>query len=167
VFVVALAALALLQLPPALRLRGTLRRRQAEREALLRRALASSELERRRIAAELHDGLVQQLAGLSYTLAASADHVRRGHRGGSSGDDEGGAMAAVLDDAAAAVRRDVREVRSIMVQIHPPNLAAAASNARWPTCSRPSRLRASPALLDTRLAVEPDETRHPRLSRRP
>ena len=37
----------------------------AEREALLRRAIDASALERRRIAQHLHDGVVQDLAGVS------------------------------------------------------------------------------------------------------
>jgi two-component system NarL family sensor kinase len=48
-----------------------LRSRQREREELLRRAIDASDLERRRIAADLHDGAVQRLAGVSLSLAAA------------------------------------------------------------------------------------------------
>ena len=49
-----------------------LRQRQRERESLLRRALESSDVERRRIASELHDGVVQDLAGVAFNLAAAS-----------------------------------------------------------------------------------------------
>ena len=68
----ALLVLYLVQLPLAYSLARRLRARQREREQLLRRAIEASDLERRRIAADLHDGAVQRLAGVSLSLAASA-----------------------------------------------------------------------------------------------
>ena len=53
----------------------TLHDNRQEREALLLRALAASDTERRRIASDLHDGVVQDLAGTSYALAAAADRI--------------------------------------------------------------------------------------------
>jgi signal transduction histidine kinase len=88
----------------------------ADREALLQAALDSSETERRRIAADLHDGVVQDLAGVSYTLAALSDTAASG------GDDE---QARRLATAAAETRRSVRSLRSLLVEIYPPNLADA------------------------------------------
>ena len=75
VLAVALVALALVQIPLALRLARQVRASQEERELLVRRAIESSDLERRRIAGNLHDGPIQQLAGLSMSLAATADAV--------------------------------------------------------------------------------------------
>ena len=76
-----LALLWLVQVPLAARLDRKLRRTQAEREALLRKAVEASAEERRRIASDLHDGVVQDLAGISYSLSAAAhgesDAVRR------------------------------------------------------------------------------------------
>src|SRR5262249_20878243 len=57
--IVSLIALELLQIPFAWSLAQRVRRGQNEREALLRRAIEASELERRRIAGNLHDGVVQ------------------------------------------------------------------------------------------------------------
>ena len=48
---------------------------QKEREALLQRAVDASESERRRIARDLHDGVVQNLAGMAFTLTATAASV--------------------------------------------------------------------------------------------
>ncbi len=41
-----------------------------EREALLQQAIDASDAERKRIASDLHDGVVQTLAGLAFSLAA-------------------------------------------------------------------------------------------------
>ena len=69
----ALILLALIQLPLAWRLGRRLRESQRERLNLLQRAVDASELERRRIAGDLHDGVVQNLAGVSYALSAAAN----------------------------------------------------------------------------------------------
>jgi signal transduction histidine kinase len=72
---IALAALilfALIQLPLAWQLSRRVQRAQKERVELLQRAVEASERERRRIAADLHDGVVQNLAGVSYSLSAAA-----------------------------------------------------------------------------------------------
>lgn len=83
------------------------------REQLLQRAVDASETERRRIAADLHDGTVQDLAGLSFALAGMAARAR------ATGDDE---MATSLSDAARTSRTSVGELRTLLVDIYPPNL---------------------------------------------
>jgi two-component system NarL family sensor kinase len=83
------------------------------RQALLQHALDSTETERRRIAADLHDGPVQSLAGLSFTLAALS---HRAGKDGATGD------AVALDQAAVRSREAVRELRSLLVDLYPPNL---------------------------------------------
>ena len=69
---VALVGLWLLQLPLAWRLARRLRRGQEEREGLLRQALDASDRERRRIASDLHDGIVQDFTGRALQLDAEA-----------------------------------------------------------------------------------------------
>jgi two-component system, NarL family, sensor kinase len=105
-----LALLWLVQLPLAWRGARQLREHQAQRERLLQRAIESSELERRRIARDLHDGAVQDLAGVSYSLTAAAQQVH------------GGEAAAILREAADGTRRTIRELRSLLVDIYPPDL---------------------------------------------
>jgi signal transduction histidine kinase len=73
---------------------------------LLRRALDASARERRRIAQHLHDGVVQDLAGVSYSLAAAGDA-----------------------DAAATTRGAVRELRSLLIGIYPPSLQRSGLQA--------------------------------------
>lgn len=108
----ALVILELLQIPLAWSLARRLRQRQREREALLHRALEASDVERRRIATDLHDGVVQDLAGVAFNLAGAARDV----------DTPRGAVG-VLEDAATSVRSSITALRSTLVDIYPPGLA--------------------------------------------
>lgn len=112
--VISLVVLYLVQLPLAASMARRMRRDSREREALLERAVDASTAERRRIAADLHDGVVQDLAGLSFVLAAAAERVRA--------DDT---TASELRHGAAQARNSVRALRSLLVEIYPPNLRRA------------------------------------------
>jgi len=107
----ALVLLSLLQVPLVLSLARRLRRTQYQREDLLRNALEATQEERRRIAGDLHDGVVQDLAGVAFSLGAAA------RQPGRDPDD-----AATVRAAADQVRDGVRSLRSLMVEIYPPNL---------------------------------------------
>ena len=107
----ALVLLELLQVPLVLSLARRLRRTQYQREDLLRNALEATQEERRRIAGDLHDGVVQDLAGVAFSLGAAARKPDR--------DPED---AAAVRAAADQVRDGVRSLRSLMVEIYPPNL---------------------------------------------
>jgi two-component system NarL family sensor kinase len=100
-----------LTIPLVWRLQRRVWRAREERERLLRRAVEASDAERRRIAADLHDGVVQELAGASFALAAAAKRMP-----------EAPAVAASLDRVAAGVRQSMRSLRSLLVEIYPPNL---------------------------------------------
>ena len=106
----------LIQVPLAWRLAARLQRAQAEREQFLRQALEASAEERRRIAADLHDGPVQELAGLSYSLSAAA----------ARSDPE---VRSQLLEAAGRARDAIRGLRAVLVEIHPPNLQNAGLEA--------------------------------------
>jgi two-component system NarL family sensor kinase len=129
--VAALLVLQLVQLPLANRMARRIRAGQREREQLLQRAIDASDTERRRIAGELHDGVVQNLAGVSYSLSAAAE------RGGAAanGDHE------TIERAAAQTRESIRELRGLLVEIYPPSLhraglAAALGDAAAPLARR-------------------------------
>lgn len=115
-----LLVLALFQLPLAWSLARRLRRGHEEREELLANAVQASTRERRRIASDLHDGVVQDLAGVAFGLAPLADDAER--RGAT-------AEAATLREATARLRQGVRDLRTLLVEIHPPNLASAGLDA--------------------------------------
>jgi signal transduction histidine kinase len=108
-----LLLLYVVQLPLAWRMARRLEQGQAERERLLRRAIDSSDVERRRIAADLHDGVVQGLAGASYSLAAAADRAAQADLPD---------VAATVARAASDLRLWQRELRTLLVSIAPPTL---------------------------------------------
>jgi signal transduction histidine kinase len=97
-----------------------IRRGQAQREALMQRALDASLEERQRIAATLHDGAVQELAAASFSVAGGAETAA------ARGDD---VLAAELRDAAGAVRTSIGGLRSLLVDIYPPALRSAGLSA--------------------------------------
>jgi signal transduction histidine kinase len=86
------------------------RRRQAER--LRAQAVQVRDLERRRLVGELHDGVVQDLAGITYSL-------ERLRLGGMSADRRG----EVLADSAARLRRSIGALRTLLCDTYPPDLA--------------------------------------------
>jgi signal transduction histidine kinase len=104
--------LELAQIPLALSLARKLRRGQQEREGLLHRALQASEVERRRIARDLHDGPVQDLAGVSYTLSAASDEL----------EPVDAEMASTLEQTSRQTRESIRALRTLLVDIYPPRL---------------------------------------------
>jgi signal transduction histidine kinase len=117
---VGLTLLYTVQAPLAYGLASRLRRAQREREQALLDTLAVSDRERRRIAADLHDGVVQGLAGVSYTLSAAGDRAE------AAGD---AADASLLRGAAQDLRSWVRELRTLVVTIAPPTLHRAGLSA--------------------------------------
>jgi two-component system NarL family sensor kinase len=110
-----LLLLQLINLPLARSLARRLRKGQEERETLLRRALDASQTERRTIAADLHDGVVQDLVGVSFTLAARAEQLNGGDR----------AAKTALREGAARTRDSIRALRTLLVDIYPPSLHTA------------------------------------------
>jgi two-component system NarL family sensor kinase len=117
----ALVVLYLIQVPLAYSLARRMRTRQREREQLLQRAIESSDLERRRIAADLHDSAVQRLAGVSLSLAASA--AANGNAGTAD------TMRSTIANAASETRETIRELRTLLVDIYPPTLQRSGLRA--------------------------------------
>ncbi len=135
----------LVQVPLAWRLGRRLQRTQAEREALLVRAVEASDDERRRIAAALHDGPVQDLAGISYSLSAAAQ------TGASP------ATRSTLEQAAAGTRDAMRRLRSLLVEIHPPNLRASGLDAALADLLAPFRASGAETELKVDASLGLDE----------
>jgi two-component system NarL family sensor kinase len=103
-----LLLLQLFQLPLARSLVRRVRRAGEDREALLRRAVEASDQERRRLASVLHDGVVQDLAGVSYGLSAasSRDSV----------------PSSVTREASSELRGSIAQLRSLLVDLYPGGL---------------------------------------------
>jgi two-component system, NarL family, sensor kinase len=110
-----LLVLVLIQLPLAASLARRLRARQDERETLLNRAIESSALERRRLIRDIHDGILQRLAGVSFSLSAA---LRTPHASGRE-------LRPVIAEAASEARRSAGELRNLLVDIYPPDLHRA------------------------------------------
>lgn len=108
-----LTLLTLLVIPVAQQLRRRIAEAGEQRELLLRRAVDASERERRRIAASLHDGPVQELVGHTLALARTADRLVQAGQADA---------AAPVADAAAAVRGTVGTLRTLLVDLYPPGL---------------------------------------------
>lgn len=105
VMIIALLALELVQLPLAWRMARRLRANQEERERLLRQAIDASELERRRLAVDLHHGVAQDLSAVSFDLAS------QGRRAA--------ADPAAAAEAAESIRTSITSLRALCGEIPP------------------------------------------------
>jgi signal transduction histidine kinase len=133
----ALLVLELVQIPLAWNLARRIRRHQEAETALLHAALEASDVERRRIAGEVHDTVVPGLTGLAYTLDAAR-----------LGNTPPGDPAPLLARTADAVRRSIAELRALAVDL---------SRARLPEAGLVPALTALAARMEvsgTRVTVE-------------
>jgi two-component system, NarL family, sensor kinase len=115
-----LVVLLLSQVPLAWSMARRLQRGHRDREALLANAIEASAQERRRIASDLHDGVVQDVAGVAFGLAPLAEDADR------RGDER---SAGALRASMSTLRQGVRDLRTLLVEIHPPSLESAGIEA--------------------------------------
>jgi len=142
----ALLVLVLSQLPVAVWLVRRVGQAQRDRTRLLAGTLAASGRERRNIARDLHDGVVQDLAGAGYALGALARSMP---------EDATPEARRMLDMSSDAVQRSVHDLRSLIVDIYPPDLSADGLGMALRDLA--DRLRASDAIevsVRVSLAVE-------------
>ena len=104
--ILGLGLLTIAQVPLALLLARRLSKATRERERLLERVITASDAERRRISAAVHDGAVQDLIGISYTIEAKADTAPE-------------PLDDTLHDLASSTRTVIRQLRSILNSIYP------------------------------------------------
>jgi signal transduction histidine kinase len=123
----ALLALLLLGVPLLGVLTLRLTRASRARERLMQRAVESSEAERRRIARDLHDGVVQELAGTAFSLSGTARDPSISPQ-----------LRQELLGSSQALRRSLRQLRSLLVEIHPPGLNAAGLGAALEDLTAPA-----------------------------
>lgn len=103
-----LFALQLAQLPTAVRLARKIQANRTTSHRLLRHAVEASDLERRRIARDLHDDVVQDLSGLCYALESEEFH--------------GQGKNQLLTESRSILQRNVRKLREITTELYPPDL---------------------------------------------
>ena len=143
----AIALLWLSQAPLAWSLASRLKRGQQERERLLLHAVEASDVERRRIAADLHDGVVQRLAGTAFSLAAASERLP-----GASSEETGKS----LHESTVSVRRAMQELRSLIVEIHPPILANEGLAPALSDLVSPLAARNIVATVDVDAGIDPN-----------
>jgi two-component system NarL family sensor kinase len=107
----ALLVLVVVTTPLMLLLTRRVARSGRERERLLQAAVHASDAERLRIARDLHDGVVQDLAGSSFALSTIS--TRTGVPA---------PLADELDEVSRTLRTSMRALRSLLVEIYPPDL---------------------------------------------
>jgi signal transduction histidine kinase len=94
--------------------RTALDERDHERRRLLERILQAGEEERRRLAAELHDGAIQHLAGIGFELELGRIRLEGGDLGGTG---------ALLERASGQLSEEIEELRRLMAGLRPPVLS--------------------------------------------
>jgi signal transduction histidine kinase len=139
----ALTVLQLVQIPIAVTLARRVARQEAERTELVRRALTASEQERREIAADVHDGPVQNIAGVGLALSALRARVPE-------------PLRAPVDRLSEEVREAVLSLRHLMIDIYPPDLTGSGVSDAIRDLAAPLRAQG--------LTVEVDAGRLPEVS---
>jgi two-component system, NarL family, sensor kinase len=100
----------LVQLPLARRLARRIQQAESQHAHLAEQAVTASGRERQRIATDLHDGVVQDLAGLSFELSALVART------------EAGPTRNAIERSAEIARTSMQRVRTTLVELHPPSV---------------------------------------------
>lgn len=131
-------------LPLALSLARRIDRADAHRSTILNRSLESWHEERHLLAQELHDGVIQDLAGMSYALPAMIDQLPEGSRA-----DKARATGQVMNDTLV---RSLTALRAMILDLAPAGVdGPGVVSALTSLCQHMSTLG-----LDVTLAVDPD-----------
>lgn len=101
-----------------------------QREQILQDSARIAEVERRKLAVDLHDGVVQDLVGASLVVSTAAGAVR------ASGSAD---LAEQLDGAATAVRGGVQGLRATLDDLFPTSLRSAGLHAALEALLAPVR----------------------------
>jgi two-component system, NarL family, sensor kinase len=133
--VLPLLLLQVVQIPIVLSMARRIKRHETDRARLLERALSASDRERVRFAADLHDGPIQDLAGVSYALGAVALSVPPQH-------------ASLMARVQEALQRSVQSLRDLMTDLYPPDLTSATLDESLTTLAEPLRSAGVDVTLD-------------------
>jgi len=105
----ALVLLSLVQLPSAMHLSRRVQKSRQSRERLLVQTVAAADHERRRMAQQLHDDVIQDLAGVGYALSSLEEHL-------------GATNGPAVVRLGMIVRRDVGMLRAMVTELYPQEL---------------------------------------------
>jgi two-component system, NarL family, sensor kinase len=108
----AMLLLQLVQVPIAVSLVRRVRRQEVEKAALVALNLQASERERRTIAGDVHDGPVQEIAGVNLVLSSLRRRVPT-------------ADQATVDRLVSTLRNAGNSLRRLVIDIYPPDLSAS------------------------------------------
>ncbi len=148
--VAGLALLFIVQVPLSWRLARRLQRSSRDRAALLQRAIDSSETERWRIAGDLHDGPVQNLTAVSLTLGSAAMRLSGPKRQAPTHDE----LVSVMQTASAESRTAIRELRTMIMEIAPPDLDRGGLDGALGRLVTVAREHGLVARLETHVSIE-------------
>jgi two-component system NarL family sensor kinase len=101
----------------------------------VRRSVEASDRERRAIAADVHDGPVQDLAGVSYALSALRGSLPEERQ-------------PTVDKLVGAIRHAVQSLRRLMVDIYPPDLSGPGLGVAIADLAEPLRAAGTEVLID-------------------
>ncbi|WP_051427672.1 sensor histidine kinase [Arthrobacter sp. H20] len=109
IFLLSFGVLQMAQLIPAVQLARRIQAQEASRRKLLQYAIEASDLERRRIARDLHDEVIQDLAGLSYAMES---------------EEKRGAVPQrpLFARVRSILQENVRTLRAMTSELYPPDL---------------------------------------------
>lgn len=141
-----LVAYQLAILPLAVGLARRVERGQERHAQLLRRSLLATHRERLRIAHDLHDGVVQDLAGLTYAMPLVAEQL--------PSTPEASLARQTVADASEMLAHDVEALRSLLVDIHPPDLEG--SGLATAVGDLTARVESSGATVEVDVPTSPD-----------
>lgn len=145
----AVLVFALATLPLAVSLARRVDRGQQQMRRLLVNAVAASDLERKRLARNLHDGVIQDLAGIGYVLAAESQQRANGPDLSS------------VEEVRSIVVRDIATLRDLLMDIYPPDVDEEGLPTALSHLVERLVANGAPVALD----VDPDLTTRPVASR--
>jgi two-component system NarL family sensor kinase len=108
------------------RLVAQLETAQRERAHLLDRTVAIAESERMRLAADLHDGPIQQLTAIAMRVDRATSRLGRGDADGA---------AALLDDVRSGLTTEMASLRRLMSELRPPVIDERGIGAALRDCA--------------------------------
>jgi len=112
---------------------------QRERTRMAQRSAEVVDEQRRRVARELHDGVVQDLLGAAFLVNGGAAPLR------AAGRDR---AAESLHQAETTIRTSIRSLRSLLIDLYPANLGTAGLRAALLDLVSPARSRGTEVHLD-------------------